>query len=210
MSDIASLNSRFAIPGAVSVVSSNGNLPAIHINKPGLCSGTIYLHGAHVTAWKPEGAEEVLWLSQKSGWQNDKPIRGGVPLCFPWFGPRNSTEYPNSPMHGFARTKPWSIESISESPTSITVSLSLQNDASTMALWPVPFMLRHRITFSRELIMSLEFTHAAKTPIPFEEAQHTYFAVGDIGRQRAASGGHRRQRGAAGAAHGDRDHRRRA
>lgn len=187
MVDLASLNSRFAIPGVATVGAGHGGLPVVQISKPGVCTGSVYLHGAHVTAWRPEGAEEVLWLSEKSAWQGDKPIRGGVPVCFPWFGPRNSKDYPDSPMHGFARFKAWDLESVTDSPAGVTVVLRLQNDAATMALWPVPFTLRHRITFGRELQMALEFANKSDAAVTFEEAQHTYFSVGDV-RQVRISG----------------------
>ena len=173
------LHARFAVPN-VSVVAARGGLPAVQIDRPGLCSGSVYLHGAHVAAWRPEGAEEVLWLSEKSAWEAAKPIRGGVPICFPWFGPRNNKDYPDSPMHGFARLKAWTLEALTDSPAGVTVVLRLQNDAATMALWPVPFTLRHRITFGRDLVMALEFTHQADAPVNFEEAQHTYLSVGDV------------------------------
>ena len=64
--------------------------------------GEMYLHGAHVTSWKPTGKEEVLFLSSQSRWENDRAIRGGIPICFPWFG--NKADDPKAPAHGFVRT----------------------------------------------------------------------------------------------------------
>src|SRR4051812_5406587 len=76
-----------------------------------LSRAEIYLHGAHVTQFQPRDAKNpVLWMSKKSLFQKDKAIRGGVPLCFPWFGP--NAKNPSAPQHGFARLSEWSIESV--------------------------------------------------------------------------------------------------
>src|SRR3954447_20134029 len=94
MPTIQQLNDQFRIPGVAEVIADRGGLPAVWIEgkKGGGAAdgvtGTVYLHGAHVAAWRPKAAEEVLFLSNKSAWEHGKPIRGGVPLCFPWFGPR--------------------------------------------------------------------------------------------------------------------------
>src|SRR5262245_3710404 len=83
---IAKMNERLGIRGVAEVVAGNGGLAVVRITHE-VASGEMYLHGAHVTGWKPAGAEEVLWMSAKSNWVVGKAIRGGVPICFPWFGP---------------------------------------------------------------------------------------------------------------------------
>jgi glucose-6-phosphate 1-epimerase len=185
------LNDRFRIPGVAEVVADRGGLPAVWIEgRPSVAhgaAGTVYLHGAHVASWHPYGTAEVLWLSHKSFWQSDKAIRGGVPLCFPWFGPRK--DHPQSPAHGFARINPWQIESIDQTDQGIRVSLVLAANAATRAHWPHDFLLRHRITFGDHLIMALELTHPAPPGSPAfsaELAQHTYFSVGDVRQARIA------------------------
>jgi glucose-6-phosphate 1-epimerase len=70
------------------------------------------LHGAQVTSWKPAGNDEILFLSTKSRWQEGQAIRGGIPICFPWF--RAKADDPKAPAHGFVRTKSWQLESIVE------------------------------------------------------------------------------------------------
>ena len=65
----------------------------------------MYLHGAHVTSWQPRGAEEVIFVSARLRWEEGRAIRGGVPICFPWFA--NKADNSNVPMHGFVRTKAW-------------------------------------------------------------------------------------------------------
>src|SRR5437868_6808879 len=99
-STVEELNHKFGIAGALTFEPGHGGLTRARINTP-TAQGEVYLHGAHVTQFQPRGHQPVLFLSRKSFYQSDKPIRGGVPICFPWFGPRAGD--PSSPMHGFAR-----------------------------------------------------------------------------------------------------------
>lgn len=180
MSTIAELNARHALAGAAQVVAGLGDLPAVRITTPA-AEGLVYLHGGHVASWKPLGAEEVLWLSEKSLWEAGKPIRGGVPVCFPWFGPRkDATPSPASPPHGIARLRAWELESIRQDAGGVTVTLALASDAASRVIWPHEFFLRHRVTFGPQLIMTLELANPGTSPLTAEEALHTYFGVGDV------------------------------
>src|SRR5262249_7381595 len=105
---IADLNRHFGIPGIATVVEGNSGLAKVRINTVDV-EGEMYLHGAHVTSWKPKGTGEVLFISSKSRWEDGKAIRGGVPICFPWFADRVGD--PKSPAHGFIRTKSWKLDS---------------------------------------------------------------------------------------------------
>ena len=82
---IAELDRRFGIPGVANVIEGNKGLAKVSIHTPS-ATGEMYLHGAHVTSWQLRGAAEVLFVSSKSHWEQDRAIRGGVPICFPWFG----------------------------------------------------------------------------------------------------------------------------
>jgi glucose-6-phosphate 1-epimerase len=178
--DVSSLNKQFAIPGVAEIISANGGLPAIHVTAKN-AAGDIYLHGGHVTSWTPAGAQDVLWCSKKSLWQPDKPIRGGVPICFPWFGPK--ADDPTAPPHGFARLLPWQLESIKQQNGEVTVTVLLRSGDATRKWWPHDFELRHRVTFlgsGPELVMQMELTNRGNTELAAQEAQHTYFAVGDV------------------------------
>jgi glucose-6-phosphate 1-epimerase len=84
------------------VVAGNGGLPVVRV-AAAPATAEISLYGAHITRWKPAGAEEVLFLSKKSYWQEGHAIRGGIPVCFPWFGDKADDQ--NAPKHGFVRTK---------------------------------------------------------------------------------------------------------
>ena len=86
-SPLTALNQRFEIPGIVKIVEERAGFPAVRIQSPDV-AGEVQLYGAHVTSWKPAGEEETLFLSAKTKWQVGTAIRGGVPVCFPWFADR--------------------------------------------------------------------------------------------------------------------------
>jgi glucose-6-phosphate 1-epimerase len=168
---------RFEIPGTASVVEGNGGMQKVRVTTPG-AAGEIYLHGAHLTSWKPAGREEVLFLSALSQWELGRAIRGGVPICFPWFG--GKADDPKAPAHGFVRTKAWRIESIAQAGDGVTVSMFTESDDDTKRWWPADFRLSYRVTFASELRLELVVTNTGKTSLRFEEALHAYHRVGNI------------------------------
>jgi D-hexose-6-phosphate mutarotase len=126
----------------------------------------VYTHGAHLTHFQPRGHKPVLFMSAKSWFEPGKPIRGGVPICFPWFGPGFAAS-PKTPMHGLARLREWDIAH--KSKNSITLGLVLE-----------PFVARFSIEITDALAMTFSVHNTGDTPHQYEEALHTYFAVGDI------------------------------
>jgi glucose-6-phosphate 1-epimerase len=171
------LDRQFGIPGIARVRPGNGAMPRVQITSR-LCDAEMYLHGAQVTAWKPAGAEEVLFLSSKSRWEEGQAIRGGIPICFPWF--RAKVDDRQAPAHGFVRTKAWQLASIVESQSGLVVSMFTESDAATNALWPGEFRLTHRVTFGTQLTLELVCINTGSTTLRFEEALHTYNRVADI------------------------------
>jgi len=174
---IAELNQHCGIPGIVSVVEGNGHLPKIRITSRA-ASGEIYLHGAHVTSWQPAGAKEVLFLSPHSLYQDGVAIRGGVPICFPWFG--NKADDPQAPAHGFVRTKTWHLESVEHKRDTVTVRMFTESSKSTKKWWPSDFRLSYRASFGAELALEAIVTNTGDEPLSFEEALHAYYRVGDV------------------------------
>jgi glucose-6-phosphate 1-epimerase len=168
---------RFEIPGTASVVEGNGGLQKVRITSPE-AAGEMYLHGAHITSWKPAGKEEVLFLSSQSRWEHGHAIRGGIPICFPWFG--GKADDPKAPAHGFVRTKAWQLESIAQAGDGITVSMFTESDEGTKRWWPAEFRLVYCVTFASELRLELVVTNTGKTPLRFEEALHAYHRVGNV------------------------------
>ena len=180
-SGIAERDRRHEISGIARIVEGNGGLPKVSITSSE-AAGEMYLHGAHVTSWKPAGADEVLFLSTQARWEDGRAIRGGVPICFPWFG--DKADDPKAPAHGFVRTKAWQIESIAQAEGAVTVSMFTESDESTKKWWPADFRLVHRATFGRQLTLELVITNTGKTPLRFEEALHAYYRVGNLEKAR--------------------------
>jgi glucose-6-phosphate 1-epimerase len=178
---VAESDRRFEIPGTAQIVEGNGGLPKVRITSPESV-GEMYLHGAHVTSWKPAGREEVLFVSSQSRWNHDHAIRGGVPICFPWFG--GKADDAKAPAHGFVRAQAWQLESMAQVGGAVTVSMFTESSEATKRWWPADFRLVHRVTFDSELSLELVVTNTGKTSLRFEEALHAYHRVGNIEKAR--------------------------
>jgi len=137
----------------------------------------VYLHGATITSWI-SNSEEVLFISNKSNFDNIKPIRGGIPVVFPNFGPWSE----NRPQHGFARTKRWSIRSpINKTADSVTVTLSLIDDEETRKLWDFKFELNYQIVLKKNsLKIELSVLNRGEKEFDFTSLLHTYFKLDDV------------------------------
>lgn len=177
IADAAELDRRFGVPGVARVGEGNGGLPRVQITGS-FGEGEMYLHGAHVTSWKPAGRDEVLFVSSKSRWEEGQAIRGGIPICFPWF--RAKVDDAHAPAHGFVRTKMWQLESIAETDRGVAVSMFTESDAETRHWWPAEFRLVQRVIFGSELSLDLVCTNTGTTTLRFEEALHTYNRVSDV------------------------------
>lgn len=173
------LNRRFGIPGRVQVLADEGGLPKIRVTAP-QSSGEMHLHGAQVTSWQPAGAEEVIFLSRRARWEEGKAIRGGIPICFPWF--RAKADDPHAPAHGLVRTRVWALESIEHDAGGVTVRMTTESDSGTRTLWPGDFRLLQRVTFGKELKLEFTVSNTGTSSFRFEEALHTYYRVGDVRR----------------------------
>ncbi len=137
-----------------------------------LVQAEYYTQGAHITQWTPAGQRPVLFTSSRSAFSAGKAIRGGVPIIFPWFGPRGGGL--PGPAHGFARTSEWKVESSGTragGAQEVRFSLTSEDGA-----WQVRFAA----VFGRNLEMQLDVKNTSSASSKFEEALHTYFAVGDI------------------------------
>jgi glucose-6-phosphate 1-epimerase len=179
--DVQELDRRLGIPDIARVCEGCGGLPRVEITSP-LARGEIYVHGAHVTSWHPVSSDEVIFLSTKSRWQEGQAIRGGIPVCFPWF--RGKADDPHAPAHGFVRTRSWQLYSIVEDNAGVAVTMFIESDDQTWRWWPGDFRLVHRVTFGSELKLELSCINTGRTMFHFEEALHTYNRVVDVGTVR--------------------------
>ena len=155
-----------------------GNLERIRMQSD-LASAEIYLHGAHVTHFQPrDSAHPVLWMSKSSVFKSDKPIRGGIPICFPWFGPK--ADDPKAPAHGFARTRDWTLESVQHGESgAILIAFNIKSDEATKRLWDADFAAHYLVSVGSELSVHLSVQNLGLNLIRFEEALHSYFVVGN-------------------------------
>ena len=174
---VQELDRRFGIAERAQILADEGVFPKVRITAP-QCSGEMHLHGAQVTSWKPAGAEEVTFLSQHARWEEGKAIRGGIPICFPWF--RGKADDPRAPAHGVVRTRIWTLESVEQNADGVTVSMSMESDSDTRKWWPADFQLLYRVTFGRELRLEFTVSNTGTAPFRFEEALHAYYKVGDV------------------------------
>src|SRR5690242_18724776 len=161
-------------PGRVSFLDGRGELPMVEVNSATSAAG-IYLHGAHVTHFKKKDGPPLLFLSQCSRFGENEPIRGGIPIIFPWFGPREGM-----PQHGFARLKNWELkEFLPAADGSVSVRFHLPDypEASSFPSFSVDYI----VTVNESLTLQLLVRNNSKDEIfTFENCLHTYFEVGDI------------------------------
>ncbi|MGH7179971.1 MAG: D-hexose-6-phosphate mutarotase, partial [Tepidisphaeraceae bacterium] len=115
----------------------------------------------------------------ESHYQPDKAIRGGVPICFPWFGPK--PDDPKAPAHGFARLCEWELEDIKQGEDgSIMIAAALRSDDRTRSRWGADFQATILATLGQTLAVQLEVTNPSSQAFTFEEALHSYLLVGDV------------------------------
>jgi len=166
---------RHEIPGRVAVVAGNGGLAKIVVTTK-CSSAEIYPHGAHLTHFQKNGEPPLIFMSRKSYFAPGKPIRGGVPICHPWFGNRDG-----EPSHGFARLAEWQVVKTSAAPDgTVTVQLALAPQPGREA-WNA-LRTEYCVTVGETLTMELTTnSEACDGALEIESCLHTYFQVGDIG-----------------------------
>ncbi len=139
----------------------------------------VALQGGHLFHYQQQGKKPLLWVSNKSNFETAKAIRGGIPICWPWFG-KHSTD-PALPQHGFARTSPFELLEINEPDENTTdLMLQLQSSAETRALWPYEFQLLLQITIAPILTVALTTRNCDTELVTISAALHSYFAISDI------------------------------
>lgn len=171
------INKIFALPVVdqlTSVISrrQSDELDLIVIDHPQV-KASLTWQGAHLLSWKPAGEEEVLWLSDATPFKKGVALRGGVPICWPWFGP---AEDKTLPAHGFARNLEWQLKNHKEDENSVALTFELQSSEQSRQYWPHDFRLYAHFTLGSTCEIELESHGEFETT----SALHTYFNVGDI------------------------------
>lgn len=139
----------------------------------------IALQGAQIYEYARQGEPELLWVSPEARFEPGKAIRGGVPVCWPWFG--KDAGHPERPQHGFVRTALWRLVSVEEPDDQMSVvTLTLNDTQVEQPYFPFRFDLTVQIRIGRELSVSLTTENRDDRPFEITEALHTYFNVGAI------------------------------
>ena len=139
----------------------------------------IALQGAHLFHYQAKDKEPLLWLSKEAFFEKGKAIRGGVPICFPWFGKDNTD--PSLPQHGFARKQVWKLISTHELADGSThLQLMLTPNKETRALWDYSFVLIYDVTVGEELTLKLTTINTDTQAFEITQALHSYFNVSNI------------------------------
>jgi D-hexose-6-phosphate mutarotase len=165
------MDNNIAIPERVTIKTGNGGLRYLDLRFNG-AEAHVYLHGAHVLHYQPAGQQPVLWHSKESYFEANKPIRGGIPVCWPWFGAHASDA--TRPMHGFARLAEWTPVESGATATATTVTLRLPASQGVNAIAELTVIL------DTSLAVTLTSINTGDAAIPLSEALHSYFAVRDI------------------------------
>ena len=164
------------IPAHVVQQPGPGNLPLLKITND-FATAEVLLHGGHVLSFQPAGAAPVLWMSERSPFADGKAVRGGVPVCWPWFGPDPRA------MHGFVRYTSWKLTEAAQLADGRTrVTLAIKEGKTSRDMWQHAFRLELAVTVGRALELALTATNTDQTPWSWHGALHTYLAVADVRR----------------------------
>jgi len=173
-----------------------GQLEALEVHHP-LFEATVFLQGAHLTRFTPKDEPDWLWLSPDARFEPGRAIRGGIPICWPWFGEpaRNAPEVrkrlKTKSAHGFGRTALWKLEDVSESAHEVEISLSLDANDDFSNVWAGHALALLTFSFSvRGCQLALTTTNLDSDPLAYSQALHTYLPTIDITRSRVLGLGH--------------------
>ena len=171
------INKIFALPVVEQISSALSRrlmdeLDVIVIDHPQV-KASFALQGAHLLSWKPQGEDEALWLSGNTPFKTGVALRGGVPICWPWFGPAAQQ---GLPAHGFARNLAWTLKAHNEDDKGVVLTFELHSSEASRQYWPHDFTLFARYKLGKTCEIELE----AHGDFETTSALHTYFNVGDI------------------------------
>lgn len=162
-------------------LNDQSGMPMIELHSPH-GRALVCLQGAQVVEYQPTDQPEVIWLSNKSLFQAGKAIRGGIPICWPWFG-----DHPNDPAlpaHGLVRTRLWTVLERTDNGETASLKLGLKDDENSRQQWPYKFQLELLIQLNHRLTLTLSSHNPNEIAMPISEALHSYFSVSNIEKVR--------------------------
>ena len=178
MVDIDELDDKFSIEGEVGFAELEEDLVFITVSNK-YADADICLYGAHITSFRPHNSMDLLWMSPDSSFEVGKAIRGGIPVCFPWFGPHKTDE--EKPQHGFARLMYWDVLSTATNPAGETIiKLELNSSEETKAYWAHDFRAEMTIVVGKTLVETLKITNTSAVSFDYTCALHTYYSLSAI------------------------------
>lgn len=177
--NIESLNAEFGILDRLSCVEGPGGLVQARVRNIH-AEAVVSTYGGQVLSYQPMGdPDDLLFVSNAAYYSEGKAIKGGVPICWPWFGP--DPEGLGRPSHGFVRNRQWDFIAASVlDDNAMRLVLGLESSDETHAIWPNDFALRVEITVGRSLRLELKTTNMGDKAFDLTQALHSYFRVGDI------------------------------
>lgn len=176
--DIQQLNQQFGIEGSVSFTEERAGFPIIEITNE-FATAAISVYAAHVISYKPVGAEDLMYLSEDVVYKVGTGVRGGVPICWPWFGPHPTDS--SKPSHGVARKTFWEVASTETTPEGATrVVLKLTDSPESREKWDYSFELAIAVTIGKTLNLELITRNTGDKPFEITQALHTYFKIGAV------------------------------
>jgi glucose-6-phosphate 1-epimerase len=139
-------------------------------------SAKVSLYGGQVLSWQPCGEKEVFWLSKDSAFEKGKAIRGGIPLCWPWFGVHPNDNKNIAGNHGFARGQLWQLDNVKISEQGVEICLSWQGE-NMSDLWPFACQLKQVLFFGHSFKQVLQMENLSTEDAYYTGALHSYFAI---------------------------------
>lgn len=145
--------------------------------------------GAQILSYGPDDEPSIIWLSEEAKLEPGNSVRGGVPVCWPWFGDLQRNPHSIQAMHqqpqqasahGLVRSIDWSLAEIEQSEQAACISFSYNSLEQPLAHWPHAAELKLTVRLGERLSISLTCRNLGQQPLTFSQALHTYFAVSNI------------------------------
>ena len=178
MTTVQELNEKFALPDRLAFIKRSNDFIDILVSNT-FTDAKISLYGAQIISYRPKNQDEILWISPMSKYAEGLAIRGGIPVCFPWFGPHKKDE--GKPQHGFARLMNWNVaETANLSNGETYIRMELSSSKETKSYWPYDFHAEMTFTLGNTLTATLKVTNTSRIQFDYSCALHTYLNISAI------------------------------
>ena len=178
MSDIIDLKEKYSLPGVLNFEKLSNDLIFLTVSNQ-YADARICLYGAQITSFIPKNKVDILWMSSKSDFEVGKAIRGGIPVCFPWFGPHKTDA--EKPQHGFARLMNWKLTQTKAMSSGETlIRLQLDSSEATKSYWSHEFNVEMILLIGNTLKATLKVINTSSVNFEYTCALHTYYHISDI------------------------------